>query len=123
MEIDKSTKQVNEEAIFTIESLNSEEETIEFSLPDGADFNEEVTKEIKYGNVMVDTISVVENSRVRIEKESNNALGKVFIVAKMTKPGDFEFEVKSQNGNTEVKRNKISLSVLDEIKATSDKSI
>ena len=39
----------------------------------------------------------------------------------MTKPGDFEFEVKSQNGNTEVKRNKISLSVLDEIKATSDK--
>ena len=49
MEIDKSTKQVNEEAIFTIESLNSEEETIEFSLPDGADFNEEVTKEIKYG--------------------------------------------------------------------------
>ena len=37
MEIDKSTKQVNEEAIFTIESLNSEEETIEFSLPDGAD--------------------------------------------------------------------------------------
>ncbi|BCD21899.1 hypothetical protein BC30090_0796 [Bacillus cereus] len=122
MEIDKSTKQVNEEAIFTIESLNSEEETIEFSLPDGADFNEEVTKKLNTGNVMVDTISVVENSRVRIEKkESNNALGKVFIVAKMTKPGDFEFEVKSQNGNTEVKRNKISLSVLDEIKATSDK--
>ena len=58
-----------------------------------------------------------------MKKESNNALGKVFIVAKMTKHRDFEFEVKSQNGNTEVKRNKISLSVLDEIKATSDKSI
>lgn len=39
----------------------------------------------------------------------------------MTRPGDFEFEAKSQNGNTEMKRNKISLSVLDEIKATSDK--
>ena len=123
MEIDKSTKQVNEEAIFTIESLNSEEETIEFSLPDGADFNEEVTKKLNTGNVMVDTISVVENSRVRIEKRIKQCFRKSFIVAKMTKPGDFEFEVKSQNGNTEVKRNKISLSVLDEIKATSDKSI
>ena len=35
-------------------------------------------KKLNTGNVMVDTISVVENSRVRIEKkESNNALGKV----------------------------------------------
>lgn len=74
MEIDKSTKQVNEEAIFTIESLNSEEETIEFSLPDGADFNEEVTKKLNTGNVMVDTISVVENSRVRIEKKNQTML-------------------------------------------------
>ena len=77
MEIDKSTKQVNEEAIFTIESLNSEEETIEFSLPDGADFNEEVTKKLNTGNVMVDTISVVEIQGFELKKESNNALGKV----------------------------------------------
>ena len=56
-----------------------------------------------------------------MKKESNNALGKVFIAAKMTKSGDFEFEAKSQNGNTEMKRNKISLSVLNDVKETSDK--
>ncbi|HFJ9331201.1 TPA: WxL domain-containing protein [Bacillus paranthracis] len=122
MSIDKNTTKVNEEAIVSIECLNSEERIIEFSLPDGADFSEEFTKKLNMENVMVDSISVVENSKIRIEKkESNNALGKVFIAAKMTKSGDFEFEAKSQNGNTEMKRNKISLSVLNDVKETSDK--
>ncbi|WP_346629224.1 adhesive domain-containing protein, partial [Bacillus thuringiensis] len=122
MSIDKNKTKVNEEAIVSIECLNSEERIIEFSLPDGADFSEEFTKKLNMENVMVDSINVVENSKIRIEKkESNNALGKVFIAAKMTKSGDFEFEAKSQNGNTEMKRNKISLSVLNDVKETSDK--
>ncbi|CAM4095683.1 adhesive domain-containing protein [Bacillus mobilis] len=122
MSIDKDTKKVNEEVIVTIESLNSEERIIEFLLPDGADFSEEVTKKLNMENVMIDAINVVGNSRIRIEKkESNNALGKVFIAAKMTKSGDFEFGAKSQNGNTEMKRNKIGISVLNDVKETSDK--
>ena len=68
MSIDKNTTKVNEEAIVSIECLNSEERIIEFSLPDGADFSEEFTKKLNMENVMVDSISVVENSKIRIEK-------------------------------------------------------
>ncbi|MBL1703788.1 cell surface protein, partial [Klebsiella pneumoniae] len=115
--------QVNEEAILAIESFNSEERIIEFSLPEGAQFSEEITKKLNMENVMIDTISVVENSRIRIEKkESNNALGKVFIATKMTKSGDFEFEAKCQHENTEMKSSKVNLSVLNGVKEVSDEN-
>ena len=45
---------------------------------------------------MADTISVVENQGFELKKESKQCFRKSFIVAKMTKPGDFEFEVKSK---------------------------
>ncbi|EJR47061.1 adhesive domain-containing protein [Bacillus paranthracis] len=123
MSIDKSTTQVNEEAILAIESFNSEERIIEFSLPEGAQFSEEITKKLNMENVMIDTISVVENSRIRIKKkESNNALGKVFIAIKMTKSGDFEFEAKCQHENTEMKSSKVNLSVLNGVKEVSDEN-
>ncbi|MED0974724.1 Ig-like domain-containing protein [Bacillus paranthracis] len=103
LQAEKNKAQVDEEIVLKIIGLENNGDKVEVVVPKGMQFDEEVTKVLNERNGSRETIRLIENSVIQIEKTSQNkVLGIVRLAVKGKQPGTYKFETKLKQGDQEV---------------------
>ncbi|MGR5973134.1 hypothetical protein ACT7CX_18045 [Bacillus cereus] len=103
LQAEKNKAQVDEEIVLKIIGLENNGDKVEIVVPEGMQFDEEATKVLNERNGSRETIRLIENSVIQIEKTSQNkVLGIVRLAVKGKQPGAYKFETKLKQGDQEV---------------------
>ncbi|HHB1766613.1 TPA: pectate lyase-like adhesive domain-containing protein [Bacillus cereus] len=103
LQAEKNKAQTDEEIVLKIIGLENSGDKVEVVVPEGMQFDEEATKVLNERNGSQETIRLIENSVIQIEKTSQNkVLGIVRLAVKGKQPGAYKFETKLKQGDQEV---------------------
>ena len=99
LQAEKNKAQTDEEIVLKIIGLENSGDKVEVVVPEGMQFDEEATKVLNERNGSQETIRLIENSVIQIEKTSQNkVLGIVRLAVKGKQPGAYKFETKLKQG-------------------------